>query len=154
MTATVDLIIDGYDRHTRGSVSKTKNAMIMPAEWYGPFLPQHKTCIYSKPVKTYQWKQASDCGARAKKTYGANPEQWNVSDHRAADLVVINLGTNDHRKGNEVAPDDFYDSYVKLIEEVHEAWPQANIIIMVYPLSSSVTHFNALLPLTYNSMDD
>ncbi|PKY05706.1 acetylxylan esterase [Aspergillus campestris IBT 28561] len=91
---------------------------------------QDKECYDNARGMTYQWNQASDCGARAKKVYGTSPEKWNVSDHRAADLVVINLGTNDHRKGNEVAPEDFYDSYVKLIEEVHEAWPQANIIIM------------------------
>ena len=119
--------------------------MTTPAEWYAPPLLKHKASKYSEPVKTYQWNQASDCGVRAKKTYGTSPEKWNVSDHRAADLVVINLGTNDHRKGNEVAPEDFYESYVKLIEEVHEAWPQANIIIMVYPISSFLTHFPSLL---------
>ena len=51
--------------------------------------------------------------------------------HQPADLVVINIGTNDWRSPNDVPKDDYYKSYIKLIDEIHTVWPDAQIVIMV-----------------------
>lgn len=51
--------------------------------------------------------------------------------HRPADLVVINIGTNDWRSPNDLPKDDYYNSYIKLIDEIHSVWPDTQIIIMV-----------------------
>ncbi|KAI2886200.1 CAZyme family CE2 [Aspergillus niger] len=79
---------------------------------------------------THQWFYASDAGVRANATYGNQPEKWDFSAHRAADLVIIDLGTNDHRAVNDIPGSTFYDSYVELVTSVHETWPDAQIVIM------------------------
>ncbi|XRM45749.1 hypothetical protein ABZX51_008823 [Aspergillus tubingensis] len=79
---------------------------------------------------THQWFYASDAGVRANATYGNQPEKWDFSAHRAADLVIIDLGTNDHRAVNDIPGSTFYDSYVELVTSVHETWPNAQIVIM------------------------
>ncbi|KAE8389676.1 SGNH hydrolase-type esterase domain-containing protein [Aspergillus alliaceus] len=79
---------------------------------------------------TYQWSRASDVGDRAKAAFGDEPESWNFTAHRAADLVIINLGTNDGNAKNNIPSDDYYQSYVTMIEEVHRVWPKAQIVLM------------------------
>ncbi|RAK96932.1 SGNH/GDSL hydrolase family protein [Aspergillus ibericus CBS 121593] len=79
---------------------------------------------------TYQWFYASDAGVRANATYGDHPEKWNFSSHQPADLVVIDLGTNDRRPQNNIPGSTFYDSYVELVNSVHKTYPNAQIVIM------------------------
>ncbi|KAE8153619.1 SGNH hydrolase-type esterase domain-containing protein [Aspergillus avenaceus] len=78
----------------------------------------------------YQWSRASDVGDRANAAFGDSPEAWNFTAHRAADLVIINLGTNDEREQNNISGDEFYRNYVEMVEEVHKAWPDAQIVLM------------------------
>ncbi|OOF91404.1 hypothetical protein ASPCADRAFT_518627 [Aspergillus carbonarius ITEM 5010] len=79
---------------------------------------------------TYQWFYASDAGVRANATYGDHPEKWNFSSRPPADLVVIDLGTNDRRPQNNIPGSTFYDSYVDLVNSVHDTYPNAQIVIM------------------------
>ncbi|KAK1142612.1 hypothetical protein N8T08_007416 [Aspergillus melleus] len=79
---------------------------------------------------THQWTYASDVGNRAKASYGTHPEKWDFSAHRPADLVVINLGTNDHRDPNNLPGKTFAASYIGLIETVHKTWPEAQVVLM------------------------
>lgn len=98
---------------------------------HGIFHPPHKTSVTDHPLQTYQWSRASDVGDRANAAFGDKPEAWNFTAHRVADLVIINLGTNDARTVNNVPSDDYYQSYVKMVENVHGVWPDAQIVLMV-----------------------
>lgn len=60
-----------------------------------------------------------------------NPEPWDFSKHPAADLVVINIGTNDHNTHNNVSTAAYIEALAKLIQGVHGKWPQAKVIVMV-----------------------
>lgn len=90
-----------------------------------------ETTFIDDPPQTYQWSQASDVGDRANAAFGDKPESWNFTAHRVADLVIINLGTNDGRAVNNIPSDDYYQSYVKMVENVHSVWPDAQIVLMV-----------------------
>ncbi|KAL5362409.1 acetylxylan esterase [Aspergillus floccosus] len=81
-------------------------------------------------VMTHQWLQIPDAGTRANATYGNHPMPWDPTARRAADLVVINLGTNDRRDPNNIPGDEFYNAYVELVDQVHRVWPAAQIILM------------------------
>lgn len=61
------------------------------------------------------------------------PEPWNFSKQQAADLVVINLGTNDANVANNVSASTYVEHYKRLIQGVHGVWPDAQVIIMVCP---------------------
>ncbi|KAB8069341.1 SGNH hydrolase-type esterase domain-containing protein [Aspergillus leporis] len=78
----------------------------------------------------YQWSRASDVGDRANAIFGDDPEPWNFTAHRAADLVIINLGTNDGGPPNNIPGNEFYKNYVEMVEEVHRGWPNAQIVLM------------------------
>lgn len=60
-----------------------------------------------------------------------NPEPWNFTQQQDADLVIINLGTNDANSANNVSSETYVESYKRLIEGVHGVWPSAQVIIMV-----------------------
>lgn len=47
------------------------------------------------------------------------------------DIVVINLGTNDHNSANNVSATAYVDAYTKLIQGVHGKYPNAQIVVMV-----------------------
>ncbi len=64
-----------------------------------------------------------------------NPEPWDFSKHPAADLVVINIGTNDHNEHNNVTASSYITALTKLVQGVHGKWPQAKVIVMVLPES-------------------
>ncbi len=81
--------------------------------------------------QTYQWYQTSDTSSRAAAIYGDSPEPWDFKKHPPANIVIINLGTNDNNSANNVGADNYYKSYVKLVQGVHEVWPKANIVLMV-----------------------
>lgn len=48
-----------------------------------------------------------------------------------ADLVIIQMGGNDHRHPNEIPGRDYYHAYVELVEDIHSNWPNAIILLMV-----------------------
>ena len=59
-----------------------------------------------------------------------DPEPWDFKGHSAADIVIINLGTNDNNTHNNVTSETFVSSYIKLITDVHDIWPKAQIVCM------------------------
>lgn len=65
-----------------------------------------------------------------------NAEPWDFAAHPAADLVIINIGTND--VSYSVADDAYADSLTKLIQGVHGVWPDAQVLIMVSPSSQPI----------------
>ncbi|GLI78736.1 hypothetical protein PoHVEF18_007057 [Penicillium ochrochloron] len=79
---------------------------------------------------TWYWHQASDPGSRANAFYGNEPEKWDVNAEQPADLVLIQMGGNDHRHPNEVPGKDFYHAYVDMIDDIHSAWPHAVVLII------------------------
>ncbi|KAK6351449.1 hypothetical protein TWF718_004609 [Orbilia javanica] len=92
-----------------------------------------KLCWGNPRGQLYQWLQTSDTGYRAQQIYGTNPEPWPFNKHQKADIVVINLGTNDSNQGTETGrvPDaEFQANYIKLIASIHEKYPRAQIIAM------------------------
>ncbi|KAF2116546.1 acetylxylan esterase [Lophiotrema nucula] len=80
--------------------------------------------------QTYQWFQTSDTSWRASEIYGTEPEKWDFSLHPSADIVLINLGTNDNNTHNNLTSDQYYNSYLSFIPKVHEVYPDAQIILM------------------------
>nr|ABF50860.1 acetylxylan esterase [Aspergillus nidulans] len=78
----------------------------------------------------WYWHRASDPGSRARNMYGGEPEEWDVTAEQPADLVIIQMGGNDHRHPNEIPGENFYQGYVDLIENIHQHWPDASIVIM------------------------
>lgn len=60
-----------------------------------------------------------------------NPEPWEFEKHPAADLVVINIGTNDNNEANNVSTEAYIDALTKIIQGVHGKWPKAHVIVMV-----------------------
>ncbi|KAI6712302.1 acetylxylan esterase [Diplocarpon mali] len=87
-------------------------------------------CFGNPRGQTFQWYQTSDTSGRAQALYGDKPIPWDFQRHPAADIVVINLGTNDNNSANNVGVVNFYNSYVQLVEGVHQTWPEADIVIM------------------------
>lgn len=78
----------------------------------------------------YQWYQTSDTSPRAQALYGSNPEPWDFHAHPAADLVIINLGTNDNNTYNNVSGAVYYNDYIKFVTNIHEIWPNAQVILI------------------------
>ncbi|KKK22393.1 hypothetical protein ARAM_002234 [Aspergillus rambellii] len=78
----------------------------------------------------WYWHRASDPGSRARDMYGSEPEEWNVQAEQPADLVIIQMGGNDHRHPNNIPGENFYQGYVDLIENIHHHWPGAEIVLM------------------------
>lgn len=70
-----------------------------------------------------------------------NPEPWDFSKHPAADIVVINIGTNDQNSHNNVSTAVYIDALTKIIQGVHGKWPKAQVVVMVrlYPYLSCPT---------------
>jgi hypothetical protein len=80
--------------------------------------------------QAYQWFQTSDTSPRAQKIYGDKPEPWNFKAHTPADLVLINIGTNDGNAHNNVTGARYQASYIDFIAKVHHQYPHAQIVIM------------------------
>ncbi|PLN86889.1 GDSL-like lipase/acylhydrolase domain protein [Aspergillus taichungensis] len=87
-------------------------------------------CWGNERGQAYQWYRTVDTSGRARALYGEDPPKWDFAAHRAADLVVINLGTNDNNTANNVPGTDYVKSYVSLIDGVHERWPKAQVVLM------------------------
>lgn len=77
--------------------------------------------------------------------YGGEPEEWDVTAEQPADLVIIQMGGNDHRHPNEIPGENFFDGYIEVIEDVHKAWPDASIVIMV----RTILLLNSIFPAHY-----
>jgi len=92
-------------------------------------------CLYDKRCygnlrgQQYQWYQTSDTSGRAIEIYGDHPEPWDFKKHPAADITVINIGTNDNNTANNVTSAMFYGAYIDLINGIHKTWPHTQIII-------------------------
>jgi len=97
-----------------------------------------KLCWGNPHGQLYQWFRTSDTSYRASQIWGDNPEWWDFSKQPAADIVLINLGTNDNNAANNVTTDGFVAQYKMLIEGIHTVWPDAQIILIVSP---SPKHF-------------
>ncbi|KAF2872961.1 acetylxylan esterase [Massariosphaeria phaeospora] len=80
--------------------------------------------------QTYQWFQTSDTSSRAAQLYGTQPEPWAFNRHQSADLVLINIGTNDNNTANPVTREQYLASYVAFIPQVHAVYPDAQIVLM------------------------
>ncbi|KAF2741185.1 acetylxylan esterase [Polyplosphaeria fusca] len=80
--------------------------------------------------QTYQWFQTSDTSPRAAQIYGTEPERWNFDAHPKADIVLINLGTNDNNTANNLTSEQYISSYISFIPKVHKIHPDAQIILM------------------------
>ncbi|KAL3454231.1 SGNH hydrolase-type esterase domain-containing protein [Aspergillus insuetus] len=78
----------------------------------------------------WYWHRASDPGSRARAMYDHEPEEYDVTAEQPADLVIIQMGGNDHRHPNEIPGENFYQGYIDLIEDIHHHWPDAEIVIM------------------------
>ena len=77
------------------------------------------------------------------------PQVWNrlaprrdapvVADDRAPDVVVVNLGQNDHgfpaSKGRRLAP-DFGPRYLAFVRELRGRYPQARLVLMIGGMSA------------------
>ncbi|KAK1758626.1 SGNH hydrolase-type esterase domain-containing protein [Echria macrotheca] len=80
--------------------------------------------------QVHQWFYTSDTSWRASQAFGDNPEPWDFSKQPAADLVVINIGTNDQNSHNNVSAAVYADALTKIIQGVHGKWPDAKIVVM------------------------
>lgn len=63
--------------------------------------------------------------------YGGEPEEYDVKAEQPADLVIIQMGGNDHRPPNEIPGDKFAEAYIDMIEDIHKVWPHAVVVLMV-----------------------
>lgn len=80
--------------------------------------------------QAYQWLRTSDTGGRALDLYGDDPPLWNFTAHAAADITLINLGTNDFNPTNNITAAQFTQSYIDLISTIHGTWPHTQIIVL------------------------
>lgn len=106
-----------------------------------------KRCWDNTRGMFHQWYYTSDTSPRAAQIWGDEPELWDFSKQDEADLVVINLGTNDGNEVNNVTSAEYVAQYTLMIEGIHAVWPNAQIILMVSLilwLSITVTDRNSL----------
>ncbi|KAL3480881.1 SGNH hydrolase-type esterase domain-containing protein [Aspergillus californicus] len=89
-----------------------------------------KNCWGNPRGQIYQWYRTSDTSSRAADIYGEDPPAWNFKSQQPADLVVINIGTNDNNQANNVSSTDYYNDYVKLVAGAHKIWPDAQVVLM------------------------
>ncbi|KAG9238734.1 GDSL-like Lipase/Acylhydrolase-like protein [Amylocarpus encephaloides] len=89
-----------------------------------------KVCWGNPRGMFYQWYYTSDVSWRATQIYGDNPEPWDFSRQPAADIVIINLGTNDANAANSVTSAEYVSQYTMLIQGVHAVFPEAQIILI------------------------
>ncbi|MDO4339767.1 MAG: GDSL-type esterase/lipase family protein [Eubacteriales bacterium] len=70
------------------------------------------------------------------------------SDSRTPDDILILLGINDLIRGR--TPDDLKDDYRRMLDELQDTYPQANLILFTYPqvyteYSSTISQCNQLI---------
>lgn len=102
-------------------------------------------CLYDQPCfgnphgQVYQWFYTSDTSGRTNGIPGYQPQLWDFSKHPPADIVIINLGTNDANAVNNVSSVHYTSAYIELIEGVHGVWPDAQVILVVSGMRKSPT---------------
>ncbi|KAL4808046.1 SGNH hydrolase-type esterase domain-containing protein [Aspergillus unguis] len=89
-----------------------------------------QNCWGNPRGQIYQWFKTSDTSYRATEIYGEEPPNWDFEAQQPADLVVINIGTNDNNPTNNVSGTDYRHDYVKLVGDIHKIWPDAQIVLM------------------------
>ncbi|RPA78625.1 SGNH hydrolase [Ascobolus immersus RN42] len=89
-----------------------------------------KDCWGNPRGQVFQWKQTQDGNWRQQELYGLKPQPWNFKKQQAADVVVINIGTNDANEHNNVTRSEFIAAYTKMITDIHAVWPRAQIVVM------------------------
>jgi lysophospholipase L1-like esterase len=89
-----------------------------------------RDCWGNPRGQEFQWFHTQDTSWRARQLYNNTPEKWDFAAHEPADLVVINIGTNDQNKQFDVSSSRFRLSYERFVERIHDIWPNAQIIIM------------------------
>jgi len=119
---------------------------------------QDKLCWGHERGLSYQWFRTSDVSARASQLFGVRGEKaprWDFTKQQAADIVIINGGTNDENSANNPDPGETHspshfhftsmkmchaDSkvqagyvahYKTLVQGVHAIWPKAQVILVV-----------------------
>lgn len=92
-----------------------------------------KRCYGNLRGMFYQWFRTSDTSGRAIDIWGDEPEVWDFKQRPSADIVVINMGTNDSGPQNNVTTKGFVAQYTMLIQGIHAVWPDAQIILIVRP---------------------
>ena len=96
-----------------------------------PGICLYDTNCYGNPHgQTYQWNKTSDVSYRAQQIYGDDPPNWDFAAHPAADITLINLGTNDNNTVNNVTTPEFVSSYIDLITQVRQKWPNTQMIVI------------------------
>lgn len=105
----------------------------------------HRILSSLSDLQRSQWYSTIDVGDRAKAAYGDRYIDWDIKIRKPADMVIINLGTNDHR--NNITGEEFFESYVKLIDGVRKAWPKAEVVMMV---GYFLPHLTCTLPRNSN----
>lgn len=53
-----------------------------------------QNCWGNPRGQAHQWFKTSDVSYRAQQIWGEEPEDWDFAAHPAADMVIINIGTN------------------------------------------------------------
>lgn len=87
-------------------------------------------CFGNPRGQSHQWFYTTAGDWRAQEIWGDKEQPWSFNTHPAADLVVINIGTNDANEANNVDPADYVAHYKRLIQGVHGKWSNAQVIIM------------------------
>ncbi|KAK0840237.1 hypothetical protein LTR02_017824 [Friedmanniomyces endolithicus] len=89
-------------------------------------------CYGNLHGQTYQWLKIPDTSGRALDIYGDGPDipAWDFAAHPAADIAVINIGTNDNNTADNITSAEFHDSYIQLINEIHGRWPASQIVVI------------------------
>ncbi|KAK4125338.1 hypothetical protein N657DRAFT_655366 [Parathielavia appendiculata] len=80
--------------------------------------------------QVYQWFYTSDTSYRASVIHGDGPEPWDFSKQSPADIVVIDIDTNDNSQANNVSTEAYFNAVTKIIQGVHGKWPKAQVIVM------------------------
>ncbi|KAK3939420.1 lipase [Diplogelasinospora grovesii] len=97
---------------------------------YSGICAADQDCWGNPRGQVHQWFYTSDTSGRAAAMYGDDPEPWDFGRHPAADIAIINIGTNDQNPHNNVSAAAYIDALSKIIEGVHGNWPDAQVIVM------------------------
>lgn len=88
-----------------------------------------RSCWGNPRGQEYQWFRTQDTSWRARQLY-SEPEMWDFAAQPPADLVLINIGTNDQNKQFNVSGARFQESYDAFLGRLHAIWPKAQLVLM------------------------